>query len=224
MDAPWGRIADDRHGYIASLPPPIKLGLMGGSGSGKVSKLAALAKARKEKKQAEEAMAAETAAAGVKEKTSISLLLRLSHKSSVSSVASSGSSTPSDVRTPILPATSAVPVGQTLLTKDIVLKRPTKSPNLPQGLDQPQPTGDEKPAISAFSDDEAPALKAVPSNFAESMFGPRLGFEAGFIWADTKTFDVLTGKEATKIKKAFSEPSPDDVVEAAQKGMGGAKG
>ncbi|KAI5778191.1 elongation factor Tu [Geopyxis carbonaria] len=123
------------------------------------------------------------------QKPSISLLSRLSQKQS--------SVTPS-----YMGSESSVKIGAE-----------NRNPDGDQGLDQPKVQLLVQQQNKEFPLDQL--LSAVPSSFAQSMFGQQLGFENILNIANSRNLGLVGN--ITKAKSgAFAGPSPDDVVASAQ--------
>jgi elongation factor 1 alpha-like protein len=207
-DAPWGNIPDDRKGELVLEGPQLRGGLLGGSSSApKSSKLAALAKKRKEKAQASTATGATTMTG--EEKTSISLLSRLSHKQLPAAAQPESPSSP--------PPSSQSPP-ETTPALSVPLQAAPKEQSIVDlvGLDQPR---EREPVVSDATASEQLAqqkpLRASPSSFAQSIFGERITLRHEISVANVRLFFISGNKEAGK-PNPFAGPSPDDVVVAAQ--------
>lgn len=208
-DCPWGRVPLHRRGCILVEKAYPNGGLLGGSG--KVSKLAALAKARKEK-----AAAAAGRPPDGDEKTSVSLLSRLSMKSP-------------PIRPPApqpIPPEGPKPEASTVPTPT---PPPPPPPASSQGFVQPGEAGNEPihtPPTPTPPPPDPPTtpkanLLAPPSSFALSFFGPRFCSRIEIGKTDEKAFTISGAPPTPAVTKAFSEPSPDDIVVAAQSGSKG---
>jgi elongation factor 1 alpha-like protein len=211
-DAPWGNIPEDRKGELVLEGPQLRGGLLGGSSSApKSSKLAALAKRRKEKAQAAPATATGATTTTGEEKTSISLLSRLSHRPSPTTakpVPESSSSQPPSSQSP--PETTSA-----LL---VPLQTAPKEQSIVDLVDLDQPKKQEPVVPDATAIEQVVQQKllgASPSSFAQSIFGERITFRHEISIADARFFFISGNKDAGK-PSPFAGPSPDDVVVAAQ--------
>jgi elongation factor 1 alpha-like protein len=213
-DAPWGNIPEDRKGELVLEGPQLRGGLLGGSSSApKSSKLAALAKRRKEKAQAAPATATGATTTTGEEKTSISLLSRLSHRQppiTAKPVPESSSSQPPSSQSPpettsaLLVPLQTAPKEQSIVDLvDLV------------DLDQPKKQEPVVPGATAIEQVvQQKLLGASPSSFAQSIFGERITLRHEISVADARFFFISGNKDAGK-PNPFAGPSPDDVVVAA---------
>lgn len=205
VDAPWGRVPEERKGELVLAHPPTPRGLLGGSSGQKPSKLAELARRRKEKAQAN--------AAGKEEKHSVSLLSRLSQKQPLS--AKPAPKAPPPVQPPrrppqTTPATARDPEPEeTSGPKRDDLDQP-KGEDVPMHCVAPPPALAPTPSL----------VVASPSIFAKTIFGERITLRHEIGVADGLPFFV-SGNSAPAKTNAFSGPSPDDIVVAAQSGSKG---
>lgn len=203
LDAPWGNIVKDRQGDIMLERLYPRGGLLGGSGGplGKTSKLAALAKARKEKSEAQKREQQQSLEG--EKRTAVSMLSRLSQKQSPP---------------PALPIPKTLDILPAGIPKSPVAKAQTPpqtgAPNKPSpSLDQStRETPEERP-----QEEFVPALdlRAGPSKFAVSMFGDRITSSYEIEVTDARMFS-LPGVPLNAQGTAFTGPSPDDIVAAAQ--------
>ena len=194
-DMPWGNVPPERLANITIEAPECKGGLLGGS-----SKLATLAaKRRKEREEAEAAASKANSDAD----SAVAMLDKLSVKNqeNVNSLHDAVASHPARLSKYPVRRRSPSPAPETPKEPEI------KEPQLPQ------------PAIVV----ESPAQRAIASMFASTLCGsdkpskqPQLHVqELPMPFAAYKSFDGT---------KAFSEPSPDDIVRAAQaKSAGGGR-
>ncbi|PUU73977.1 hypothetical protein B9Z19DRAFT_494204 [Tuber borchii] len=210
-DCPWGNVPEHRRGEIIVERIHPRGGLLGGSG--KMSKLAALAKARKEKAVAEKKQDGE-------EKASVSLLARLAPKA------------PARAPTPIskssLPPTQESKQEIKQKTKQVIMPEPQPEAEpekiaaaSSQGLGHPE---DPKTFFPILKDKsiympQFTSLLGSPSSFALSFFGERIS-TIKMNTTNQETF-AISGAPTAAQAKAFSEPSPDDIVIAAQSGSKG---
>lgn len=202
LDAPWGKIVKDRQGDIMLERLYPRGGLLGGSGGPlrKTSKLAALAKARKEKSEAQKK---EQQSLEGEKRTAVSMLSRLSQKQSppsVSLISKTLDILPTEIpKSPVARAQTPFQTGA-----------PNKpSPSLDQstrGAPEEQPQEEFVPALD---------LRAGPSKFAVSMFGDRITSSYEIEVTDARMFS-LPGVPPNAQETAFTGPSPDDIVAAAQ--------
>ncbi|BFZ59666.1 hypothetical protein YB2330_000680 [Saitoella coloradoensis] len=196
--------------------PPGGWGLLGGSG--KMSKLAALAKARKEAQAASKAE--KEAAPGL---ASVSLLSKLT-AAKTTPKAAAAPHTPTELPAPQAPAEPAVSEPESSQPSSIP---PPQSP-VPPPVDADDVDMSEAPPLvsptpfpsSPEHPTSEPALvEAIPSVFATSLFGSG-DYEVKYRSkrrreADSRFF-YLPATAAPEVVKAFSGPSPDDVVIAAR--------
>jgi elongation factor 1 alpha-like protein len=213
-DVPWGKVPEDRKGDLVLEGPQLRGGLLGGSSGQKSSKLAALAKKRKEKAQA--------ATTAREEKTSISLLSRLSQKqpfpikdapeaSSLSPSSTSPSQLPSPPPPPLQPLTPREVTPAPLTPSQTVRKEQSIV-----DLDQPKKEYSVVPeAVATEQVVKQEPLGALPSSFAKSIFGERITLRHEIDVADACLFFVSGNKETGK-PNPFAGPSPDDIVVTAQ--------
>jgi len=177
-----------------------------------MSKLAALAKARKEKAAIEKKQDGE-------EKASVSLLARLTPKA------------PTRAPAPI-PKSSFPPAQESKReikqeTKQVIVPEPQPEAEpekvaaaSSQGLGHPE----EPKAFFPILKDQSiympqfTNLLGSPSSFALSFFGERISTIK--MSTNQETF-AISGAPTVAQAKAFSEPSPDDIVMAAQSGSKG---
>lgn len=210
-DCPWGNVPEHRQGEIIVERIHPRGGLLGGSG--KMSKLAALAKARKEKAAAEKKQDGE-------EKASVSLLARLAPKA------------PARAPTPIskssLPPTQESKQEIKQKTKQIIMPEPQPESEpekiaaaSSQGLGHPEEPKTFFPILKDKSIymPQFTSLLGSPSSFALSFFGERIS-TIKMNTTNQETF-AISGAPTAAQAKAFSEPSPDDIVIAAQSGSKG---
>ncbi|KAK0739094.1 hypothetical protein B0T21DRAFT_361924 [Apiosordaria backusii] len=187
-DMPWGNIPKGRESIL--IPPVVpRCGLLGGSGAPpKMTKLQALAAARKKKAQ---------------EKTSEQEVEQTRTQMTGLSV----SSTPTQKEnTPLSGAFS----------KRLKTSSSTAQGRVPIIPTEPRSESEQsvepitkEPEVVAEPVQVPPVKKAQPSAFAQTLFG-----------GPTPTFtiqqDVVTLGLAPSVLEAFSKPSPDDIVLAAQ--------
>jgi len=199
-DTPWGKVPEDRKGELVFESPRIPQGLLGGSSGQKSSKLAELARKRKEK--------AKASGPSTEEKTSITLLSRLSQKQPP----------PAKIVPEVLQPTSAVsqPLQSTSPTlkvhKPAVQKQKSKCDlDQPEREDAPIPDATVEPVLQSTH----PVALASPSRFAKSIFGERITLQHEIGVADGFLFFV-SGNNTPAKANAFAGPSPDDIVVAAQ--------
>lgn len=198
-DAPWGRVPEAHRAEIV-LCGEVRGGLLGGSSTPstqKSSKLAALAKKRKEKAQA-------TAAAG-DQKASVSLLSRLSQKAPPPPT----TLPEKDASEAVLPPPPPPPPPRS--PSPALVSEPQEQNKSSLALDQP----DDTPIPDAPATFEE-LLAAAPSSFAKSIFGERITLRHELSVADGVLFFVSGNGVPAKAAAAFSGPSPDDIVVAAQ--------
>lgn len=204
VDAPWGKVPEERKGELVFAHPPTPRGLLGGSSGQKSSKLAELARRRKEKAQAN--------ATGKEEKPSVSLLSRLSQKPPPAKTAPE--THPLVRPTPRLPQTTPAAARKPGPEETSGQKRGDL--DQPKGEDVPMPYVTPPPALAP-----TPTLAvASPSRFAKTIFGERITLRHEIAVADGLPFFV-SGNNAPAKTNAFSGPSPDDIVVAAQSGSKG---
>lgn len=208
-------------------------GLLGGSGGGKTSKLAALAKARKaaaEKKQQESS----AGNSGKEEKGAVGLLSKLAAKKGPVSPTASTS----------LVAAVLPPQGLdcAISTLPAAIVSPPVSPTAKSVTEQSCPADPLTTAEGAFVKPELPDIghsnakqreeivvketiqpfvvtpKAPPSSFAVSMFGERIvkPHAEKITNATLFYYSATVNAPPATSSNAFSEPSPDDKVLAAQ--------
>ncbi|KAL7269851.1 hypothetical protein RUND412_007465 [Rhizina undulata] len=209
LDAPWGNIPEYRRATILVEPIYPRGGLLGGAPP-KTSKLAALAKARKEKAAAEKTQAG---AAAEEQKTSLALLSRLSKKEPTPTTSSAETASSSEKAT--LSKQTSLPITATQEKALANLARATIPGESNQDLDQSIPPPEKKDNIPDKNDIER--LCGQPSKFAMSMFGERIETACEISITNGRMIFV-TGNLTSDGKNPFTEPSPDDVVLAAQSG------
>lgn len=244
-DAPWGKIAHDRLADIIIEPTYPRGGLLGGSGAGKTSKLAALAKARKaaaEKKQ-QEASADSVEKEG---KVAVGLLSKLAAKKGFGSPTSPTSPPASISPPQPLDATLSSPAKTTSTQSPVIPAAIIASPLPLSLVDQvskiiPETTP-TAPAIPALPESEVPGVaqttseqkeevfveekpipaavpqRASPSSFALSMFGERVAKPITQKQTNGTLFyySATVNAPPAASSKAFTDPSPDDMVITAQ--------
>jgi len=181
----------------------ITRGLLGGSG--KSSKLAELARKRKEK-----AAAAAAAGGSGEKKTSIVILSRLSQKVETATGNTLLLPPPSLPQREEMPTPAPPPP---MLSEE---KTPTSDLDHPRAKNKTEdaPTSTLIPMPSVFIQKEP--LVASPSSFARSIFGERITLRHEMGFADGYLFYLSGNKEASGKPDPFAEPSPDDIVVAAQ--------
>jgi elongation factor 1 alpha-like protein len=198
LDSPWGNIPEERKGILVFEDCEPKGGLLGGSSTkasskeGKVSKLAALAKAKKQK----------SATISGEQRSTTSLLSRLSQKGQNEDTQAQHESSGLGQRT----AEQALAADG---RADQLLPQP-KSP-----APEEEQTPPQNIVKRELVEEESSPLRATPSTFAHSMFGEKLDAYTKMFVADGRMFDVV-GVNTNEKKSAFVEPSPDDIVLAAQ--------
>jgi elongation factor 1 alpha-like protein len=207
-NSPWGRIPNYRKGdllddMMLSWPG----GLLGGSSSQKSSKLAALARKRKEKAQA--AVAPVEGGTRYEQKTSVSLLSRLSQKHSA--ILKNDSETPK----PPEPPEEIQQIEDDNNTLRVHGQISYQAEAINRDLDQPV-VEDQSTSVAVLPVLVKKELVASPSSFAKSIFGQRIAARSEFNVADERIFFIPGNNTKAKSKNAFSGPSPDDVVVAAQ--------
>lgn len=209
LDAPWGNIVEGRRGDIIlqGLYPPGRL--LGGSGGASVkpSKLAALAKIRKEKSDAQKKR--QQSLEGEKRPVA-SMLSRLSQKQSPLPIAPAPA--PTTLDTP--PKKS--PKGPTSSTQTPTSAVAPNNPGL--SLDQSIREKAKEQPLEEFV--TALDLRAGPSKFAMSMFGDRITSSYEIEVTDARMFSLPGAPVNTQ---EFTQPSPDDVVAAAQSSSKGSR-
>lgn len=211
-DMPWLNVPRDR---LAHLVPPLRPrgGLLGGGeGPVKVSKLQALAAARKkkteEKKEQDKASEAET---GMKRLSLSGHATKQSMSVSPSPAKRQKSSEKQALR-PIL-RSSVPPDGSPSHPEE--LGEPGKVYNAGKGNHKGESVAKPNPTIPSVDDDQVvmTAFNAAPSAFARTLLGSAPECR------QTNRPDSFAMPYATSpafLATAFSEPSPDDIVLAAQ--------
>lgn len=210
LDAPWENIPEERKGAFISCNV-VSCGLLGGAPTtGKESKLAALARARKERKGPVENTS--------EQRTSVSLLSRLTPKHHgggfICREYSSGGGEKDREAAPQTDVNTMYGFSEEFSLGKAGIK--TDSIN----LDQPDVANpiDSKRITQETTITEPLDLKAVPSNFAQSMFGERIT-AFSITLANGRIFNIAGTSSKSKIE-SFTGPSPDDVVVAAQSNRG----
>ncbi|KAM3562973.1 hypothetical protein MY1884_001518 [Beauveria asiatica] len=186
LDMPWLRTPTDRHATLIAPCTPPG-GLLGGSDGGpKMSKLQALAAARKKKTEQKKEQENE-----IKAEKGLQEL-------SISSQKSSGQAQ--------IPHTSASSVPLPMPEGTCLESEPLPTPNAP---------------LSSATDEPMPGMEAhvnvvdqrpTPSAFAQTLIGSALGGRK----RNQDVFAMAYASSPTYLASAFSEPSPDDIVLAAQ--------
>jgi len=181
-----------------------------------MSKLAALAKARKEKTAIEKRQDGE-------EKTSVSLLARLTPKAPARAPAPMPKSSfpPAQESKPEIKQETKQETKQVIIPEPQAGAEPEKiAVASSQGLGHPE----EPKAFFPILKDQSiympqfTSLLGSPSSFALSFFGERISTIK--MSTNQETF-AISGAPTAAQAKAFSEPSPDDIVMAAQSGSKG---
>ncbi|KAK3384233.1 P-loop containing nucleoside triphosphate hydrolase protein [Lasiosphaeria ovina] len=196
-DLPWGNIPKDRETIF--IPPLLpRMGLLGGSGSPpKMSKLQQLAAARKKK--------AEERAAQQKLEQTRTKMTQLSVEEQDRQKENAPSDGPFGKR---LKTSESTAEGRKPLT--------TAEPGRSEPSSQSTPTALENSqhAKAATADSPKPTPeKAQPSAFAQVLFGPPLASPKRKL---QDVFPLTYTDLSPSVLEAFSRPSPDDVVYAAQ--------
>jgi elongation factor 1 alpha-like protein len=191
-DVPWGNVPPERMGVITVDAPHYKGGLPGGS-----SKLAALAaKRRKEREDAEAASKASTDA-----DSAVAMLDKLSVKSKENINPSQRGGDVEDVDRPS--RASRYPI-----------RRRSPSPR-PEALKEPEAEEPQAPQPAVVV--ESPAQRATASMFASTLCGS----DDATKQVPSQLRDSFAAYKTPDTVDAFSGPSPDDIVRAAQaKGAG----
>lgn len=202
-DMPWLNVP--RHRLTTFIEPPRPRGglLGGGEGPPKMSKLQALAAERKKKNELKkEQDKAAQAEAGI-QKLSIS------------------EQTLKENRPPTFSAKRQKLSDQPTVSPESSVQDPhalTQSSNLPpSGQQAAQESLPEAPAVTSETQDDSGSRvileKANPSAFARTLFGPAPGQASSH---KKDVFSMPYTSSSAFLATAFTEPSPDDVVLAAQ--------
>jgi elongation factor 1 alpha-like protein len=195
-DVPWGNVPPARSGRITVDAPHYKGGLLGGS-----SKLAALAaKRRKEREDAQAAVSKDNSDAD----SAVAMLDKLSVKSKENFNSSPRGDDAEDAERPS--RASRYPIRR---------RSPSPKPEAPK-----EPETEELPVPQPAVVVEWPAQRATASMFATTLCGPDDATKS----TPSKLCDSFAAYESHNTAEAFTGPSPDDVVRAAQaKGAGGGR-
>jgi elongation factor 1 alpha-like protein len=195
-DVPWGNVPTERMGMITVDAPHCKGGLLGGS-----SKLAALA--AKRRKEREDAVAA-AAKANSDADSAVAMLDKLSVQSKENVNPSQRGGEPEDAERPS--RAGRYPI-----------RRRSPSPQ-PEALKEPEEEEPQAPQPAVVV--ESPAQRATASMFASTLCGP----DDAMKHSPSQMRDSFAAYKSRDAETAFSGPSPDDVVRAAQaKGAGGGR-
>jgi elongation factor 1 alpha-like protein len=192
-DMPWGNIPKHREAIL--IPPPIpRVGLLGGSGAPpKMSKLQALAAARK--KKAEEKSAAQDKVEQTRNKMT---QLSVDEPSAAKESSPLAGAFSKRLKTSVSTAQGRIP---------LVASEPTRLE--PSQRLAEEHSAEEKPVQES---DEPAVDKAQQSAFAQTLFGSR---SDALNRARQESYSLYASLPSSVVD-AFSQPSPDDVVLAAQ--------
>ncbi|KAK3394904.1 P-loop containing nucleoside triphosphate hydrolase protein [Podospora didyma] len=202
-DLPWGNIPKDRETVFIAPQMP-RMGLLGGSSSApsKMSKLQQLAAARK--KKADERAAQEKFEETRTQMTELSVKEESRTKENIPIAGQFGKR---------LKTSELTAEGRKPLTFDDPERLGHRQPS-PQEPPQSPPQGLETKSIAvAGAEDTVAVEKAEPSAFAQTLFGP--GLDRSIPKLQDLSPMPYTGLPPSALE-AFSKPSPDDVVLAAQ--------
>ncbi|RAQ99498.1 elongation factor 1-alpha [Stemphylium lycopersici] len=193
-DVPWGNVPPERLATITADAPLYRGGLLGGS-----SKLAALAARRRKEREAE--------AAASKANNEADSAVAMLDKLSVNSQENVGPSRDAASDRPA--RASRYPVRR---------RSPSPTPDAPKEPEVAEPETPQ-PAIVV----ESPAQRATPSTFASTLCGPDEPQKQS--QPSSRAIPVpFAAYKAFDGAAAFSGPSPDDIVRAAQaKSAGGGR-
>lgn len=238
-DTPFLGVPQHRIGIIHEISKFPRGGLLGGSGTAdsatkKPSKLAALAASRK--KAAEEKRKAEAASTANNEvDNSLRMLDRLGKRQKTDDERTE------EVRTQVQSlhvASTENAASNHLISNEIDsghTSSPTRKRVYPKREDKPQVDTTESPAnvvdVDMVSDTpihetevEKEDLRAMPSSFASSLFPNSLpnttAFDHQYDSAQILSLPYSIPPDQIANHSPFSKPSPDDVVQMAQKGKG----
>ncbi|KJZ69340.1 hypothetical protein HIM_11262 [Hirsutella minnesotensis 3608] len=210
LDMPWMNVPQERLADL--LPPPWPRGglLGGGEGPGKISKLQALAAARKkktdEKREQDRASQAES---------SLKRLSLLEPSNNADTCASpSPAKRPKNLETPVVGLKQKMPTSDTVPPQQDqpAMSSLTADAGVGARMDH-DPTTSQAPGSTSIDNVTISVSNAAPSAFAKTLFGSAPD------WRQANRPNVYALPYASSpafLATAFSEPSPDDIVFAAQ--------
>lgn len=205
-DSPWLNVPIQRRGQILIEPLYPRLRLLGGSSStteGKVSKLAALAAARR-KKEADKPSEGQS----TRQSSSVTLLDKLSTSKKAEAEIDTTTTAASDSLSGNSKVNDENIPGQ---VRRYPLRR-KKSPTPPSSLPQ-EPPKEKEPEAQQMQD--TTTIKASPSMFARTVLGGQAKEPPLAVLHTDFKLPYITDPDFTK-SKAFTGPSPDDIVTNAQ--------